>query len=160
MAVIYGLVNVATGRVYVGCTAGKLNKRFREHRCLLNNGKHNEQILQAEWATYGPDAFEIKVLEELAEKATVSQKREAELKWMRKLEEEGNLYNQNKTAFGFTKEATLKGIEASRFVGRPVSPEGRLKRRMAQLGIPKNHGAKISATKRRNRMLRQSDEIV
>lgn len=160
MVVIYGLVNVATGRTYVGCTAGKLNKRFREHRCLLNNGKHNEQTLQVEWTLYGSCAYEIKVLEELAENATLPQKREAELRWMQRLDGEGILYNQNKTSFAFTKEATKKGIEASRTAGRPVSPEGRLKRRLSQLGISKNHGAKISATKRKNRMLRRSDEIV
>lgn len=160
MAVIYGLVHVASGRTYVGCTAGKLMKRFREHRCLLNNNKHKEPILQKEWTTYGPEAFRIENLEQLVLGASTDQKREAELRWMKKLEAEGLLYNLSKVSFNFTAAATRKGIEASRHVGRPVSPEGRLARRISQLGIPKNHGAKISATKRRNRLLRQTDEIV
>lgn len=160
MAVIYGLVNVATRRTYIGCTAGKLAKRFREHRCLLNNNKNSELVLQRDWANYGSNAFSMEVLEELPKDAVVSQKREAELRWMAKLEAEGLLYNTNKISFSLSPEATRKGIEASRTAGRPVSPEGRMKRRMAQLGIPKNHGAKISETKRRNRLLRKSDEIV
>ncbi len=160
MAVIYGLVNVASRMTYVGCTAGKLAKRFREHRCLLNNNKHAEPILQRDWATYGSNAFSMEVLEELPKNVVVSQKREAELRWMAKLEEEGLLYNSNKLSFMPSPEATRKGIEASRTAGRPVSPEGRMKRRMAQLGIPKNHGAKISATKHRNRLLRQANDIV
>jgi len=160
MAVIYGLVHVASGRTYVGCTAGKLQKRFREHRCLLNNNKHKEPVLQKEWSIYGSEAFRIEILEQLEMLAPTFRKREAELRWMTKLESEGLLYNLSRVSFAPSPEAARKGIEASRTVGRPVSPEGRLKRRMAQLGIPKNHGAKISATKRRNRILRQSDEIV
>lgn len=160
MAVIYGLVNVASRMTYVGCTAGKLTKRFREHRCLLNNNKHSEPILQKDWSNYGSNAFVMEVLEELPQNAVVSEKREAELKWMAKLETEGLLYNTRKNSFQPSPEATRKGIEASRIAGRPVSPEGRMKRRMAQLGVPKNHGHKISATKRKNRLLRQSDEIV
>lgn len=159
MAVIYGLVNVASRMTYIGCTAGKLAKRFREHRCLLNNNKHSEPILQRDWTNYGSDGFRMDVLEELPKDAVVSQKREAELRWMAKLEAEGLLYNSNKLSFMPSPEATRKGIEASRTAGRPVSPEGRMKRRMAQLGIPKNHGAKISATKRRNRLLRRFDEL-
>ena len=89
MAVIYGLVHVASGRTYVGCTAGKIQKRFREHRCLLNHGRHKEPVLQKEWTVYGPEAFRIEVLESLVEKAPKSVRREAELRWMKKLEDEG-----------------------------------------------------------------------
>jgi len=160
MAVIYGLVNVATRMTYVGCTAGKLAKRFREHRCLLNNNKHSEPILQKDWTNYGSNAFSMEVLEQLPEAPVTAQKREAELRWMAKLEAEGLLYNTSKLSFQPSPEATRKGIEASRTAGRPVSPEGRLKRRLSQLGVPKNHGHKISETKRKNRLLRKSDEIV
>jgi GIY-YIG catalytic domain len=160
MAVIYGLVHIASGKTYIGCTAGKLAKRFREHRCLLNNGKHKETGLQLDWSIYGSNSFRIGVLEELPLHADVKTKREAEIRWMDALDAEGLLYNRFRASFGFTPEATRRGVEASRFAGRPVSAEGRLKRRMAQLGIPKNHGHKISATKRRNRMLRATEEIV
>jgi len=93
------------------------------------------------------------VLEDLPNGAVVSGKREAELRWIHSFENKGLLYNDHKISFQFTPEATHKGIEAARHAGRPVSPEGRLRRRVAQLGVPKNHGHKISATKRRNRML-------
>lgn len=148
MTVVYGLVHVASGRTYVGCTAGKPQKRLREHRCLLNQGKHAERVLQNEWRSYGPEAFVMKVLEVLPGVPSAAKKREAELRWMNKLEEEGLLYNRNMTSFQFVHGATEKGIEASRKAGR------------WHKGVPKDHGAKISLGKKRARILRQSNEIV
>jgi hypothetical protein len=159
MLVIYGIVHKDSGRTYVGCTSNK-TKRFREHHSLLNRGKHNETSLQFDWSLYGPSAFELVVFQELLEDATLREKRKAELEWLYKFKMQGLLYNRTMASFQFTPEATKKGIEASRTAGRPVSPEGRMKRRMAQLGVPKNHGHKISATKRLKRMLRLRDEIV
>ena len=148
MTVVYGLVHVASGRTYVGCTAGKLAKRFREHRCLLNNGKHAERVLQNEWKLYGAEAFVMKVLEVLPGKPSAAQKREVELQWMCKLEKQGLLYNLNKMSFQVLPEAARKGREAARTAGRWHN------------GVPKDHGAKISAGIRRARRLRQSNEIV
>lgn len=160
MAVIYGLVHVASGRTYVGCTAGKLNKRLREHRCLLNNRKHNEPILQREWSLYGSEAFRIEILETLPNEATTIQKREAELRWMAMMETRGLLYNRAKISFQLTPEAIRKGVANAHIKpGNRWSPEANEKRRIAQLGIPKGHGAKISATKRAKSQ-RADDEIV
>lgn len=157
MAVVYGLVNVCTGKVYVGCTSGrqtakrhykavesKLAKRFREHRCLLNAGTHKEPELQKDWLIDGPAAFKMVVLETLALFPAATVKREAELKWMAFYRAKGLLYNTYKEAFSFTAEATKAGIEASRTAGR------------WHKGVPKDHGKKISEGKRRARMLRRT----
>jgi len=162
MAVVYGLVNLRTGKTYVGCTGGRptavrkynksvdslLAKRFREHRCLLNAGTHSEPELQKDWVRYGPLAFKMKMLEALPLFPPAAVKREAELKWMAHYENRGLLYNTYKEAFAFTKEATKAGIEASRTAGRWHN------------GVPKDHGKKISIGKRRARMLRRLNEIV
>ena len=156
-ALVYGLINLKSGKVYVGCTSGrpnakrqylknesKLAKRFREHKSLLNSKKHSEPKLQKDWLESGPDEFKIILLEEVGENVSASKKREAELKWMKKYEDEGLLYNTYKESFSFTKEATKAGIEASRTAGRWHN------------GVPKDHGRKISEGKRRARILRST----
>jgi hypothetical protein len=162
MAVVYGLVHVPSGKTYIGCTGGRINarrkynnslksllsKRFREHRCLLNAGKHAEPTLQSDWRIYPESEFQIVSLEELGDYPAPSVKREAELRWMQVYEARGLLYNTYKEAFSFTKEATKAGIEASRSAGRWHN------------GVPDDHGRKISEGRRRARMLRQSKEIV
>jgi hypothetical protein len=162
MTVVYGLVHLPSGRVYVGCTGGRptakrkynktqtslLAKRFREHRCLLNAGTHSEALLQADWLKDGEAVFKMVVLEELGEYPEPSKKREAELRWMKKFEDEGLLYNIYKESFAFTKEATEAGIEASRTAGR------------WHKGVPNDHGRKISEGKKRAKLLRQLKDIV
>ena len=154
MAVIYGLVHITSGRMYVGSTAGKISKRFREHRCLLNNGKHTSRKLQDEWSRCGPSAFTIQVLESLGENVSHERRKRAEQTWIDKADLDGLLYNAYKVAFGWPEESRRLGVEASRHVaGNRWTPETNERRRLAQLGRPKGHGAKISATKRAKRAL-------
>lgn len=153
MVTIYGLVNIVTGCTYVGCTAGKLGKRMREHRCLLKAGKHAAKRLQKDWNELGESGFRLNVLECLGVEASVIQKREKELFWMKKMKQEGKLYNDNETSFSPPKGAPAKAAAARVANGYKPTPESNEKRRLAQLGKPKGHGAKISATKRaKNRL--------
>ena len=97
----------------------------------------------------------MRLLEEI--EGSVESKRKAEHRWMANLNEAGLLYNQSRLAYELSPEAIKKGVEASRHViGNRWTPEANLKRRLAQLGKPKGHGAKISATKRAKRMMRWS----
>jgi hypothetical protein len=149
MATIYGLRCKETGFVYVGCTAGKLGKRMREHRCLLRAGKHAARRLQADWLQYGEGAFVLEELERL-ECEAVEAKREAELRWFRRLADE--LYNDNLSSFAPCAQAVRNGVaSAHKNPGLRWTPEANERRRLAQLGKPKGHGAKISATKRAKR---------
>lgn len=159
MAVVYAIRNKLNGFVYVGCTAGNLNKRMREHRCLLNGWKHTATKLQTDWTLHGETAFEIVALETLPKDASVVTKRVRELYWMQHYST--TLYNAFQISFAPTPEAIAKGVVAAhREPGNRWTPEANEKRRLAQLGKPKRHGAKISATKRRNAALRSADEIV
>ena len=154
MATIYGLECIENGMVYVGCTGGKTAKRMREHRCLLRQNKHSEPWLQQDFNLYGEAAFRIYVLKDIPE-ATLEQKREAELSWMGAYEVTGRLYNHNRTSFRPTDTCIAKGLPAANLVeGNKRSPEANMKRRLSQLGIPKGHGAKISATKRARHLMR------
>jgi group I intron endonuclease len=153
MVTIYGLVNVVTGSVYVGCTAGKLSKRMREHRCLLNGQRHTAKQMQRDWQQYGQSGFRMIVLEALDNDVGVIEKRERELHWMKKMKEQGKLYNEFEISFGPPKNAPALAAKARVANGYSPTPESNLKRRLAQLGKPKGHGAKISATKQaKNRL--------
>jgi hypothetical protein len=154
MVTVYALRFERTGEAYVGCTAGKLGKRMREHRCLLNAGKHKAARLQYLWTTHGPSGFRMVVLEALPNDADVMLKRERELHWMRHMKNQGKLLNEHVVSYRPTDAAIAAGqAKATATEGRKRSPEANLKRRLAQLGIPKGHGAKISATKQANKQV-------
>ena len=149
MVTVYALRCVKTEEAYIGCTAGSLGKRMREHRCLLNQGKHKAVRLLARWVELGPSGFRMEVVEALPNDATTLTKRERELHWMRSYSDRGLLLNDHIVSFQPTPEAAAKGQpKAVATVGRKWTPEANMKRRLAQLGVPKGHGWKISATKR------------
>lgn len=148
MVTIYGLKCRPNGMMYVGCTKGSLAKRAREHRCLLRQNKHREVLLQGDWNRYTGHCFEMLPLEFLEDGCTVQEKREAEMRWMKKVGDEGKLYNLNRTSFRPTDAAIAKGLPRAKATeGKKRGAEANEKRRLAQLGKPKWHGAKISATK-------------
>lgn len=159
MIKIYGIRNKINGFVYVGCTAANLNKRMREHRCTLNAGKHSSKAFQSDWNEHGSQSFEMVTFEELPDDSSVVDKRIAELYWMQKNQDK--LYNAYQNSFAPTEEARIKGVasRANQLRGSTHSPESNLKRSLAQKGIPKGHGAKISATKQLKKAL-INDEIV
>ena len=148
MATIYALENTINGFAYIGVTEAKLSKRLREHRCLCRNKKHHAVKLMEDWAIYGEAAFAMKALEE-AEYSHRGAHCEAEQKWIDYYKSIGKLYNNQDKSSGLGGEITKLGIFAAKsVVGRRNSPEANEKRRLAQLGKPKGHGAKISATKK------------
>ena len=150
MIVIYAIENYDNGKKYIGCTA-KPSKRWREHRCLLRAGKHTCEELQADWFIFGEVKFGLRAIYQLFPwQKSVDEKREAELFFMDWFEKRGQLYKQNRVSFeppesAHSPEAIAK-MREKRKAYKPT-PESNLKRRLAQLGIPKGHGAKISATK-------------
>lgn len=155
MVTIYALKNLETGYAYIGCTAGNVGKRMREHRCLLKQGKHAVPALQADWLRLGQDKFKMETLETLPADAGVGFKRAAELRWMGRYRASGKLYNLHEVSYQGTADASRAAVRSRVANGYRPSAESNLKRRLAQLGVPKGHGAKISATKRARR-----DEIV
>jgi len=58
---IYYILCKRNDRIYVG-QSGNVSKRFMEHRTTLRAGRHYNAGLQADWSTYGEDAFEFGTL--------------------------------------------------------------------------------------------------
>ena len=152
MITIYGVTCKPNGKHYVGSTKAKLGKRMREHRCLLRNGKHACAEMQSDWQQFGESNFAAVELEIFLYDESLPTRREAELKWMDHFKSKGLLYNEHLISMRPSEEARQRGVaNAHNEPGNRWTPEANEKRRQAQLGIPKGHGAKISATKRARR---------
>lgn len=151
MVTVYSIRNVENGKHYVGCTAGKPQKRWREHRCLLRAGKHACGELQADWIKSTEQCFALTLLEAF-DGVYVARKRERELFWMDHFGELGLLYNEHRISFQPPPGYAIKSAATRRANGYRHSPESNLARRLAQLGVPKGHGAKISATKQARKL--------
>jgi group I intron endonuclease len=145
MAYIYALT-APSKSAYIGSTKNT-RKRFREHRCLLRQGKHQSPLLQAEWLKHGEDGWEVVVLEECGDHK--DEKRSREQHWIDQYAEQGRLLNNNDIAGAPPRGAQAKAAAKRVANGYRPSAESNLKRRIAQLGVPKGHGAKISATKKK-----------
>lgn len=153
MVTIYAIFIGTFDKKYIGSTAGKLSKRLREHRCLLRLGKHSCKEMQTNYqsAPY-PDNIGMQVVEVLNDGCTLDERRQAELKWMRVLADLGQLYNEHQISFQPPIGASAKAAATRVANGYRQSAESNEKRRLAQLGRPKGHGAKISVTKRAKAM--------
>lgn len=152
MVKVYAVTCLKTGRAYIGITAGKLAKRLREHRCMAKSGTHHSVKMVEEWSRKNDSDFIISTIEVLRDGATLTEKREAEGRWLKIYEARGKLLNASNVSFRPREVDIAKGIEAARgSIGNRWSPETNRKRRLAQLGKPKGHGAKISATKQARR---------
>ena len=152
MVTIYAFTCLVNGKAYIGCTSGKIAKRFREHKCNLNSWKHSEPLLMEDWKLYGAKNFIMVAVLELEDDANTHTKRSMEMFVMQRYKSSGLLYNLNEASFMPTREAIMKSARMNVNKGRKQSPESNMKRRLAQVGIPKNHGNKISATKRAKAM--------
>jgi group I intron endonuclease len=62
---VYRIVNVATGKSYVG-SSKNMEYRWRKHRTDLTCGSHVNPALQASWRKHGAAAFQFYVLEYVA----------------------------------------------------------------------------------------------
>lgn len=62
---VYAIVNVKTGRRYIGSTANFQN-RVQTHRFHLRRGSHVNRHLQGSWKKHGEDSFVFGVVEEVS----------------------------------------------------------------------------------------------
>jgi len=72
---IYGILNLANGKVYIG-SAVNVNHRFGTHKSNLNLNKHPNKHLQAAWNEYGDFAFEFLILENVLWKLELLEREE------------------------------------------------------------------------------------
>lgn len=61
--VVYKITNSCNGKIYIGATCAKIQRRFRQH-LNLNNNKKRRTILSKAISKYGFENFKIEVIEE------------------------------------------------------------------------------------------------
>lgn len=64
---IYKIINLINGKVYIGQTKEKFQRRFWLHRWKLRNNSHDNTHLQRAWNKYGENNFVFEVIEVLTE---------------------------------------------------------------------------------------------
>jgi len=62
---IYLIWNETNARVYVGSSLN-IEKRWNEHRYLLERGYHVNSRLQADWQEHGASEFSFEIVEEMS----------------------------------------------------------------------------------------------
>lgn len=87
-AAIYAIINRINGKRYIGQTIC-LNSRIQVHRCMLNNGYHHVPELQVDYRKYGPEWFEVRVLEYVADPSQLEAKED---EWLARFDPR-RLYN-------------------------------------------------------------------
>lgn len=60
---VYKIVNITTGKYYVGSTIMTFIKRFQHHISMLRANRHKNAYLQNAWNKYGEDDFECFIIE-------------------------------------------------------------------------------------------------
>jgi group I intron endonuclease len=87
---VYAITNTRTGRRYIGATRD-LHTRMLAHKAALRGGRSATAGLQADWNTYGAEAFAFDTLEILP---SIKGVREREDYWLGRATKEGGVYNR------------------------------------------------------------------
>ncbi|WP_164491868.1 GIY-YIG nuclease family protein [Staphylospora marina] len=78
LAAIYVIENTINRRLYIGQTTC-LNNRIQTHRSYLKTGTHRNTDLQIDYHRFGPEWFQVRVLEFVPDPAELEDK---EAKWL------------------------------------------------------------------------------
>jgi len=109
---IYVIECKVNQRRYVGGTITSFKKRYKNHTSTLAHGKHHAPGLQADWSTYGADAFIFRILEVVDDKDLIPDR---EVYWMNELQPE---YNGKYVAIGYGGKGTPEHVPVRSVVWR------------------------------------------
>ena len=84
---IYKITNIVNNKCYIGQT-NDYDKRWKGHKYLLNNNKHDNKHLQHAWNKYGEENFTIEIIE------YVENYNEREIYWI-------SFYNSTDERYGY-----------------------------------------------------------
>lgn len=127
---VYAITHSASGRSLIGSSTN-IEARWKNHRSLLNRGKHRIVALQRDWVAYGDVAFAFTILERVDDASQLERRERA---WQRQANADA-LYNVLPDAFAIDspdlflgKRARARGVYAitnkengRRYIGSSVS---------------------------------------
>lgn len=122
---IYAILNRDNGKIYIG-SAVKLNHRWTEHRCELEDGTHGNRYLQRAFKA-NPEAFYLELIEQI-ENATKEKLLSREQFWMdfyrSYLRENGyNIAPKAESCQGIKRSPEFLQKISAALKGRKFSPE-------------------------------------
>lgn len=146
---IYRINNSANGKFYVG-SAVNISNRWCVHKHQLVRGSHHSKKLQRAWDKYGAEAFDIEILEVVAD---VNQLIASEQRWIDELGAASVGYNVLAVAgssLGFKYSQESKEKMAAKKRGRVRSKEEREKQSASTRGVKLSpeHREKLAAINR------------
>lgn len=107
---IYRIVNIHTGKIYIG-QSKHIQKRRIAHFLMLRNNKHHSAKLQAAYNKYGESSFYFEIIER---EIPLDKINEREIYWINYYDSLVNGYNMKpggQDAGGCFKPFTVNGIE-------------------------------------------------
>ena len=143
---IYLIKNTANNKVYIG-SAVNIDKRWKEHKHLLKEGKHHSPHLQSAWNKYGKQTFKFDIIEEVSNPEHLLAYEQVYLDYYKSYEDDkgNNIYKVAGSPFGMkhTEETRRKISEANK--GHIVSEETKKKIGEANSGrkLTEEHKDKI-----------------
>ena len=126
---IYGIFNIANGKVYIGSTGSTIgfNERWTDHKRDLKNNNHCNTHLQASWNKYGEKSFEFRIIEECFSNLVLTTIEDAWIKQYRSLNPKHgyNLISANRHFFSIETKKRMseakKGIKQTEKTKRKIS---------------------------------------
>lgn len=148
---IYKIINLKTGKVYIGQTKENFKRRFWFHRWKLRQGSHDNNYLQKSWNKYGEENFAFDIVE-ILNHTNINDINQKEIYWISYYSELTGVYNiQN-------------GGQPERLV-KYVSPESRKKvgalnrKRMLGTKLSVETKRKMSEARTGKRVYRENDSL-
>jgi len=144
---IYLIKNIINNKVYIG-SAINIDRRWKQHKSLLKEGKHHSEHLQSAWDKYGEQSFTFDLLEEVTNPQDLLEHEQVYLDYYKSYEGDRG-YNICKVAGSklgllHSEETKLKMSESAK--GRIFSEETKRKISEASKGriFSEEHKKKLS----------------
>lgn len=156
---IYAIRNNTNGKIYVG-SAVDLKRRFKEHKTMLNAGKHHSEKLQRAWNKYGADAFDFDVIEQIEDKTWLILLEQFWITELRSVERGYNVCPNAGSILGVKRgQETLSKMSAwQKGISRGPMPEEQ-KRKISEANKGKKHSKESRAKMSESmRGLKKSDD--
>lgn len=149
---IYAIVNLTNGHRYVG-QAMDIQQRWYQHQSDLRRGRHHSPHLQAAWRRYGPESFQLVILEATTELTIREQF------WIDQLAPEYNLAPAAGSLAGYRHSEQARAHMATAQLGRHHSLETRAKMSAAAMGNQRPLGHRHSTDSRTRMSIAQTGRV-
>lgn len=137
MTGIYMIKNIYTEKVYIG-QAINIESRWKTHRYMLRNNKHENSHLQHSWNKYGEKSFIFSIIEE-CENEQLTEREQYWIDYYGGINSVNTYNNRDAGSHGAhsqeAKDKISKAGKGRRIYGRTVSDEGKKSLSEAHKGI-------------------------